>query len=1202
MTRPPLQAHRTFSRRFHTGLAVGLALCLLAPPDAGAQTGRRKKKATPAAEEKKPEAPPPATEPEPPPVVDEENPPIESEFIEPELPTDPSDPMQETWEENPMDAGIADLELEGPPPSTPEIDLSGVWVYRGENLLAPRPPTEGPYLNLRLPGRSHPWAGPEVRTDDWRQISLPGPWERQAYNFDGIFWFRRRLETPLSWEGRDLKVLLGWSDDEIQVFFNGEEIPPEREHVNGVDRWTAEIPGQLVKKGTNLIALRFKDLGGKAGLTAWPENFRLVRADETPPYSATVDLGGPWRFRIERFSSDEADPLPGESLIDPAPEPAKDLSKATPPARKPGAPPKEGDDPLDSALTDTAKDSGLVVETASAPPPPADHDASQWAAVGYDDRAWEDLALPGFLDDERFDQDGSIFFRRVVNVPEDWGKRDATLELGLIADVDRVFFNGTLIGETTSTAAEVPARNYKVRGELVQPGPNVIGVQVFNGQFEGGFLGPAAVMRLRHGFVDPKAVRISSAKVDTVLEGVLEDVAEAAATVPPKSLVAGAGAGSPFRPRELRWKPLFRETAKKPTPADVPGPAGLVFPDFRQAGVQGGIPQVPVKGRAEDFGARPGDGRDDSVALLEGLDAVSKAGGGALELGEGQYELARPLLIPFDNVVLRGAGRDKTRLVFRHGFERGGVAIVQPAAGGLIGPGSYVEAQGFPEGLRKLTLSLEGIVIAEQVVGADGVINSVGTHLFQVETKLGPLAKGRVMLRAVAEWADGSRAETSLPAELDMSQRPQPGRLRTGPADAAIKFLGDEWTHRGKRWFLAKDAARGATVLDFTDPPALPVGAALFLAARPTPGWLAQVESARPDLPRAMMLEVKSVERTRVELAQPVRIPFAVADAAYAELRAPLRGCGVEGLTLVQERPLWSHGISFSTAWGCWVRGVRIENAGRNPLNFTAAKHCEIRDCEVAGSLFRQPIEEGRSIGAGALGWSFSWDCLMEGVKCDGPARAPQFAQSAGGNVVRRSSFRGASAQWSGGWAYENLVEGCEIDAGELAGTFGYGAYSQRPESKLFGPGAGPRNILWGNVFRGSQGGLYLGGMAEGWIIGENRFEVRSGPGVLLRAHSIDTVFVRNEIHLGQPWQPAFRLVDGDCLGTIFLENRVYGTSRLFAGRGTPAKNEGNLLPDSKKTSIAASLLGEASEDPTLKPESSIFDLQRRTSPTPERE
>jgi hypothetical protein len=1168
-------------------LALVASVCLL-PAEAWAQSSKKNsKKAKPAAEAPA-KKPAPAPEPEPAPVADEDNPPIESEFIEPELPTDATDPMEEPWSENPMDAGIAALELEGPPPSTPEIDLSGPWYYRPENLLAARPPTEGPYINIRLPAASHPWAGPGVRMEDWRQINLPGPWERQAYDFDGIFWTRVRLELPLSWEGRDLKAFLGWSDDEIEVYFNGEQIAPEREHRGNGDRWVAEIPGELVKRGANVIALRFTDVGGKAGLSAWPEGFRLVRADEKPPYSATVPLNRAWRFRIERFSSNlaEAADLP------PVEDPAKNLAKATPPAKIE----KEGGDPLDAVLSESAP---LKIE---AKPGSAANDAdpTTWSRPNYDDSAWEELALPGFLDDERYDRDGSIFFRRVVNVPEDWGKRDATLELGLIADADRVYFNGTVVGETTSTTAEVPARSYRIRGELVEPGPNVIGVQVFNAQFEGGFLGPAAVMRLRHGFVDPKAVRISSSRMDSVLENVLEDVAATASNVPPPTTSAAsqAAAGSPFRPRELRWKPQFREASRQPTEADRPGPHGLMYPDFRYAGVTGGIPLVPVKAQASDFGARPGDGRDDGAAILTGLAAVAKLGGGALELGPGQYELARPLLIPFDNVVLRGAGQEETRLVFRHGFERGGVSIVQPAAGGVIGPASYLEAQGFPEGLRKLTLTLEGIVIAEQTVGEDGVINSVGTHLFQVEQKLGPITRGRVILRAIAEWADGSRAESSLPAELDMSQRPLPGQLRTGPADAAIKFIGDEWTHRGKRWFLAKDAARGVRTLEFTDPPALEPGAALFLAARPTAAWLGQVESARPDLPRAMMLEVKSADRTRIELTQPVRLPFTVADGAYAELRAPIRGGGVENLTLEQERPLWTHGISFSTAWGCWVKGVRVLNAGRNPINFTAAKHCEIRDCEVTGSLFRQPVGEGRSIGAGALGWSFSWDCLMENVRCDGPARAPQFAQSAGGNVVRRSVFKGASAQWSGGWAYENLVEACEIDAGELAGVFGYGAYSQRPESKLFGPGAGPRNVLWGNVFRGSQGGLYLGGMAEAWIVGHNRFEVRSGPGVLLRAHCIDDVFVANEFRLLEPWQPAFRLVDADCQGNAFLENRVAGANRLFAGRGIPGKNDGNQLAESLEKAAAArrrELPGLEEENPDrLAPENSLYEQQKR--------
>lgn len=51
----------------------------------------------------------------------------------------------------------------------------------------------------------------------------------------------------------------------------------------------------------------------------------------------------------------------------------------------------------------------------------------------------------------------------------------------------------------------------------------------------------------------------------------------------------------------------------KLTAADVVGPDGIVYPDWRYAGVPGGIPNVRVVARAAEFGAVADDQRDDSM-------------------------------------------------------------------------------------------------------------------------------------------------------------------------------------------------------------------------------------------------------------------------------------------------------------------------------------------------------------------------------------------------------------------------------------------------------------------------------------------------------------------------------------------------------------------------------------------------------------
>lgn len=71
------------------------------------------------------------------------------------------------------------------------------------------------------------------------------------------------------------------------------------------------------------------------------------------------------------------------------------------------------------------------------------------------------------------------------------------------------------------------------------------------------------------------------------------------------------------------------------------------------------IPNVPVKLDVKDFGAK-GDGTsEDSEAFLRAIEAIED---GAIFIPEGRYKLTQVLVIRKSNVVLRGAGPEKTVL------------------------------------------------------------------------------------------------------------------------------------------------------------------------------------------------------------------------------------------------------------------------------------------------------------------------------------------------------------------------------------------------------------------------------------------------------------------------------------------------------------------------------------------------------------
>jgi hypothetical protein len=112
------------------------------------------------------------------------------------------------------------------------------------------------------------------------------------------------------------------------------------------------------------------------------------------------------------------------------------------------------------------------------------------------------------------------------------------------------------------------------------------------------------------------------------------------------------------------WTPQYKAGG---TAADVLGPDGRTwFPNWTAVGVQGGIPDVDVVARIEDFGGSADDGTDDSAALQAACNAAGEAGGGAVLLGEGTYYLDGKVLVTHGGVVIRGAGRDRTKLVIRY--------------------------------------------------------------------------------------------------------------------------------------------------------------------------------------------------------------------------------------------------------------------------------------------------------------------------------------------------------------------------------------------------------------------------------------------------------------------------------------------------------------------------------------------------------
>ena len=78
-------------------------------------------------------------------------------------------------------------------------------------------------------------------------------------------------------------------------------------------------------------------------------------------------------------------------------------------------------------------------------------------------------------------------------LPNSWAGKDLVLHLGTINDQDTTYFNGEQVGSTQEAKF---VRRYKVSGQLVKAGDNLIAVRVFNRWGAGGFVGVPSQMFL----------------------------------------------------------------------------------------------------------------------------------------------------------------------------------------------------------------------------------------------------------------------------------------------------------------------------------------------------------------------------------------------------------------------------------------------------------------------------------------------------------------------------------------------------------------------------------------------------------------------------------------------------------------------------------------------------------------------------------
>ena len=153
------------------------------------------------------------------------------------------------------------------------------------------------------------WALQRTKDEDWKTMKVPGVIQNQGLkDFHGIVWFRKEVNIPAEWNGKDLILNLGPIDDNDITFFNGVEIG----HTEGysINR-TYKIPARLVKKGEAVIAVRVFDTGGDGGINGPSENVYIqAKSGERQV------LAGDWKYN-KSLELNEMPAMPENTFANP---------------------------------------------------------------------------------------------------------------------------------------------------------------------------------------------------------------------------------------------------------------------------------------------------------------------------------------------------------------------------------------------------------------------------------------------------------------------------------------------------------------------------------------------------------------------------------------------------------------------------------------------------------------------------------------------------------------------------------------------------------------------------------------------------------------------------------------------------------------------------------------------------------------------
>ncbi|MDQ6528805.1 sialate O-acetylesterase [Flavobacterium sp. LHD-85] len=169
----------------------------------------------------------------------------------------------------------------------PTVDINAIFETYKKSVLDNLKKVQGFDVSME---NEEQFKNPNFQDKNWPEIKVPSLWENQQIgNIDGIVWMRKTIVLTAEQAKKEAVLHLAKVDDEDKTFVNGVEIGTN-------NLWDAKriykIPANVLKEGTNVIAVRITDYSGGGGIYGDPQDLKIDFKDSNLP------LEGLWKFNV----------------------------------------------------------------------------------------------------------------------------------------------------------------------------------------------------------------------------------------------------------------------------------------------------------------------------------------------------------------------------------------------------------------------------------------------------------------------------------------------------------------------------------------------------------------------------------------------------------------------------------------------------------------------------------------------------------------------------------------------------------------------------------------------------------------------------------------------------------------------------------------------------------------------------------------